>query len=237
LITSKDVQNILTVNGWSFTLWDERESGKGSVNDFLGINEANLGLNKANPLVSRQVSQKVTVGNDGSISDELEINYKNQNTIVDMGYKNYLRIILPENTSLSEILINDTPQVIVSAITDPLVFEKKGFKPPQGLEVERTVEGGRDVFGFLVIIPAGEVVKITLKYTLARNISVLNAFSYNLKLFKQPGIDNLPYSLALIYPNSLNIIKKSDGVSKDGGLVYRGEIKEDKNISINFAGK
>jgi hypothetical protein len=237
IITSKEIQNIFTVNRWSSALWDERKNGEGFVNDFLGINEANLGLNKANYSISRQVSQKVIVGNDGSISEELDINYKNQNTAANMDYKNYLRIILPKDTTLSEILLNGVPQVITAAVVDPLIFENKGFKPPQGLEVERATEGGKDVFGFLVKVSTGEIVKITLKYTLAKSISALNTFSYNLKLFKQPGIDSFPYSFSLIYPSFLNVIKNSDGANKDGEVAYYEEIKEDKNIDIGLTRK
>jgi hypothetical protein len=235
LLNFKDEQNIFTVNGWSSSLWDEREKGKEFVNDFLGINEANLGLNKVNYFVSRQLFQKVAIGRDGVISEELTINYENKNTIKKMDYKNYLRIILPEGAILSEVLINDSPQAILSAVIDPLIFEKKDFKPPQGLEVEKLNEGGKDIVGFLVVIPTGENVKVTLKYSLAKNVLALGGYSYNLKLFKQPGIDSFPYSLSLVYPDSFRIIKNSDGVIKSGGLVYFGEIKKDKNITVNLA--
>lgn len=238
LFAFKDRQNIFTVNGWSSSLWDERKDSGESVNDFVGINEANLGVNKINYYISRQVLQKVTLEDSGNISEELTINYKNESTIGLGGeYKNYLRIILPKTTNLSEISINDTPQNIVDMVTNPLVYEEKNFKAPQGLEVETTQEDNKAIFGFLVKIPAEKIVKVKLKYTLG-SIFGLNIFSYNLKLFKQPGIDSIPYSFYFVYPSSFNIIKSSDGVNReDGRVTYSEKIVGDKNLIIDFAKK
>ncbi|MBF8250109.1 MAG: hypothetical protein HW400_710 [Candidatus Levybacteria bacterium] len=235
---NNESQNIFTVNGWSSSLWDERRDMEGSANDFLGINEANLGLNQVNNYIERKVSQKVALENDGNISEELTINYRNKSTASSGGeYKNYLRIILPKEAKLSEISVNDISQVLVDAITDPLIYEAKKFKAPLGLEVEKTQEENKAIFGFLVRIPAGEVAKVKLKYAFPIR-PMINAFSYNLKLFKQPGIDNLPYSLTLTYPNSFNIIKSSDKIiGGEGRIMYSEKIASDKNLIINFAKK
>lgn len=237
MFTFNDWQNTFTVNGWSSSLWDGRRDSEESVNDFIGINEANLGLNKTNYFIRRQISQKVTLEDNGSISEELQINYKNESTAFLGGdYKNYLRIILPKNTLVSEISINDVAQDIVDAVTDPLVYEAKNFKEPEGIEVEKTSEGNKDVFGFLVRVPAEGMVKVKLKYSLPGNISGLNTFSYSLKLFKQPGVDNIPYSFSLIYPESFNIVKGSDGIRREEGKAsYSEKITGDKNLIVNFA--
>jgi len=233
---NNNTQNIFTVNGWSSSLWDERKENQESVNDFLGINEANLGVNKVNYFIKRQVAQKVTIKDSGDISEELTTNYKNESTAWTGGdYKNYLRIILPINTVLSEITINDVTQTIVDAITDPLVYEAKNFKAPAGLEVEKVSENNKIIYGFIVKIPVGEVVKVKLKYTLPGSVLRLNTFSYNLKLFKQPGVDSIPYSFSLTYPNSFNVIKKSEGIKEDGKVSYAKKIIQDENLVVDFA--
>jgi len=239
IFLDSDSQNILTVNGWSSALWDERKDSGENVNDFVGINEANLGINKANYFMRRLVSQKITLGEDGNVSEELTINYKNDSTAWTGGaYDNYLRVILPKNIKLSEILINDQAQDIIDAVTNPLVYEAKNFKVPQGLEVEKVNEGDKTIFGFLVKIPIGKIVKVKLRYTLSERISGLDAFSYSLKLFKQPGIDSLPYSFSFIYPNSFNVIKRPDEiVRKTNEVTFSEKIITDKNLLINFAKK
>lgn len=232
-------QNIFTANGWSSSLWDERRSSEESINDFVGINEANLGLNRANYFIKRQILHKVAIGDGGGVVAELSIDYKNEGSVLSGAeYKNYLRVILPKNVKLSEISINDSPQVIVDAITDPKYYEAENFKAPLGLEVERTNEGDKTIFGFLVKVPVEKIVRIKLGYALPGSILGLNAFSYSLKLFKQPGVENIPYSFSLAYPKSFNVIKNPNGIVWEEGRVFdSGRITGDKNLIINFARK
>ncbi len=235
---NNNTQNVFTVNGWSSSLWDERKKDGKSVNDFLGINEANLGGNEVNFFILRNISQKVFLSEDGAISEELSISYKNNSTQLNEDYKNYLRIILPQNTTLSEVSINDNVQTIIDAVTDPLVYEAKNFKAPLGLEVEKVNEQNKTIYGFFVNVPAGNITKVKLKYVLPDNISSLSNFSYNIKIFKQPGIDVLPYSLFLTYPDFLNVVKNTDAIiTGKENISYSKEIVGDKNLIINFAKK
>ncbi len=236
LFISKDWQNIFTVNGWSSSLWDERKDTAGTINDFVAINEANLGFNLSS-FIKRQVLQKITIDDVGNISEELTVNYKNTSTTQLGGiYKNYLRVILPKDVKLSEISIDGQPQKLVDAIIDPLIYGEINFKPPQGLEVERTTEENKTIFGFLVHVPVGEIAKVKLKYVLSGSISGLDNYSYNLKLFKQPGIESIPYSFSFFYPKSFNITKSSSGViGGSGNATYFEKIITDKNLIIDFA--
>lgn len=228
---NNDLQNIFTVNGWSSSLWDERKDREESVNDFLGISEANLGGNIVNYFISRNLSQEVTVGDNGDISSELVISYKNaSSTNSGENYKNYLRIILPKDTAVSEISINDVDQVLVDAITDPRIYEAKNFKPPIGLEIEKVNQDNKTIFGFIINAPSGKTLKVKVKYNLSRKAPLdLNAFSYNLRLFKQPGIESMPYSFALTYPNKFNVI--------EGKTTYSEKITKDKDLTIDFSKK
>lgn len=233
---NNNTQNIFTVNGWSSSLWDERKEDERSLNDFLGISEANLGINKVNYFIKRQVVQKVKIERGGEILEELNISYKNDDITED--YKNYLRIILPNNTTLSEISINDIPQNIIDVVTDPLVYEDRNFKPPFGLEVERVIQDNKAIYGFVVTVPASEIVKVKVKYAIPGNVSGLDTFSYNLKLFKQPGVDSITYSLLLAHPDSFNVIKNSEGlILGKKKIFYSEKIVGDKNLIINFAKK
>lgn len=236
---NNNIQNIFTVNGWSSSLWDERKNGKKSVNDFLGINEANLGVNKVNYYISRNIKHEVTVKDNGKILEELNISYKNTSAAWPGGdYKNYLRIVLPLDTPISEISINDIPQSVAAAVTDFQIYEDKNFKPPRGLEVEKINQDKKTIYGLLVNVPVEKLVKVKIKYEFPGSISGLNSFSYNLKLFKQPGIDSLPYSFSLEFPSKFNVISTTDGINREGGKVmYSEKIVEDKNLIINFAGK
>lgn len=235
---NNDLQKVLDANGWSSFLWGEKEEGGKSINDFLGINEANLGVNKINNFIYRNIRQEAAVGDDGSVSSEIVIKYKNAATSSSGGdYKNYLRLILPFDTKISEISINGISQSIIDAITDPLVYEAKNFKPPVGLEVEKINKENKTIYGFMINVPAGEIVKVKVKYNLAVKIAKdQNAFSYNLKLFKQPGIDSISYSFSLIYPDNFNVVNVSDGIEKEKGkLIYSKKITKDEDVMADFA--
>ncbi|MBI4096307.1 MAG: DUF4012 domain-containing protein [Candidatus Levybacteria bacterium] len=237
---NSDLQKVLDANGWSSFLWNKVEESGESINDFLGINEANLGANKINNFIYRDIFQETMIGDDGGVFSETTIKYKNAGTALSGGaYRNYLRLILPFNTAISEISVNDISQSIINAITDPLIYEAKNFKPPVGLEVEKTSEEDKTIYGFMVNVPAGQIVKVKVKYNLARKAPLDgNIFSYNLKLFKQPGIDSMPYSFSLSYPNSLNVVDVSEGIRKENGkLFYSKKITGDENILIDFAKK
>lgn len=228
------IQNIFTVNGWSSSLWDERKEDEKSINDFLGISEANLGVNKVNYFIKRNLFQKVAIGEDGSISEEMTVSYKNDSTTED--YKSYLRVILPNHTALTEISINDILQAMIDAIKDPLIYEDKNFKAPIGLEIEKVIQDNKSIYGFIVTVPASEIVKVKLKYILTENVSGLDIFSYNLKLFKQPGVDSIPYSFLLTYPESFYVIKNSEGlIAGKEKIFYSEKVVGDKSLLVNFA--
>lgn len=231
------IQNLFTVNRWSSSVWDDREEEK-SVSDFLGISEANLGINKANYFIERKVSQKIVLGEDGRLSEELSILYNNKSDKWPGGeYKNYLRIILPLGTVLSSISFDSVTQELQDAVTDPLIYEKKGFVAPKGLEVEKREESQKTIYGFLVSVPQQSTKTITVSYTLPKIASLTDpSFSYNLFLFKQPGTDNYPYSFSLSYPKNLRVLDTPlDSQIRDSQISFSLDQKTDMHITIPFA--
>jgi hypothetical protein len=232
------IQNIFTVNDWSSALWDKREETEGKINDFLGISEANFGGNKVNYFISRSVSQRVSISNEGNINEELTILYKNDSNGQWPGgdYKNYLRLILPKNTTIQEIKIDDQKQKIIDSIMDPAVYEETNFKPPSGLEIEKNEESGKAVFGFLTIIPKGKLVKITIVYELLKKINIQDSsFVYDLRIFKQPGVDSFPYDLVVEQPEGYRVLEKSEGVrSSKNKEMFGKNIVKDEDLFINL---
>lgn len=202
-LADKSIQNVFTVNRLSSGLWDDREESSSVVNDFLGISEANLGVNKVNHSLKRKIGQEVAISKEGSVSAKLTISYENQ---ARENYKNYLRLILPFGAQLSSVVINGEEQTIEKAVVDPLLYEKKGFVPPNGLEVEEEEESGKTMFGFLIIIPSQSSKTVIISYALPQK-PFSSAFSYSLWVFKQPGTEEDPYSFSLSYPEDFKTLK------------------------------
>lgn len=237
----KSVQNIFTFNGWSSSLWDSRQESPSLIKDYFGISEANIGVNKVNYFVKRSISQNINIAGDGQVSGVATISYKNTSDGSWPGgdYTNYLRIILPINSEISSIEIDGEKQVLVNAETDPLIYELKKFNSPKGLEIEKVQTKDQILFGFLTSVPTGKLKTIKINYTLSKKISFAwPDFTYDLKIYKQPGIDSYPYAFSLTFPKEFNIVDSSEKINKrSNGVSYSGQIDADKNIVLKLGKK
>ncbi len=235
-------QTAFAVNGWSSALVDERKNNDSTINDFMGINEANFGANKVNYYITRNISQSVEIKDDGSIDEVLTIVFKNTsdtNSQASGAYKNYLRVILPLNTDVSSIQIDGKDQKIVSAITDPAAYEKKGFTAPDGLEVQKENQSQNTIYGFLINVQPQETKTIKLEYQLAQKIILPQPeLTYSLKIFKQPGVDFYPYNLFFNHPTSFKVLTSSTGVEEaKNSAQLLTQIARDKEVTINLVAK
>lgn len=228
----KPSQDLFTVNNLSSTLWDPRPQGDGRVNDFLGINEANLGINKVNYYIDRSVDQRVAINDTGDVSEQVTLTYMNKSkdeTWPGGTYKNYLRFILPQNTALVKIMLDGQDQKMIPAIEDFKVYEAKNFVPPAGLEVSREDDQGKTIYGFLVNVPPNSKKVITVIYVLSQKFVVNKLVQHFTSLyFKQPGTDSYPYTFSLTYPSSLKAISAPASY-----LIQSSQIVSSENISVD----
>ncbi|HEV2340086.1 MAG TPA: DUF4012 domain-containing protein [Patescibacteria group bacterium] len=233
------VQDALTVNDLSSSLWDPRPSNQNRVNDFTGINEANIGVNKDNYFLKRSVAQQVTIAPSGSVSAQLTVTYTNTNNGNWPGgpYKNYLRFILPENAILRSVIINGIDQRLVAAVTNPAVYEAPGFQAPIGLETERTGEEGKTIYGFLVTVPTNQTNTIVIHYDIPQTFVMSQpAFTYSALLFKQPGALSYPYTFSLVYPKTAKPLGIPAGMSRnENTLTGAFAFDQDKTITVTFS--
>lgn len=220
------VQNIFTANGWSSSLWDQRVNGKNLINDYLGIAEANLGMNKVNYFVSRSVSKKLIIFDDGRVSSKITIGFKNNSSKDNKlggNYKNYLQLILPVGSKITSVAIDNKEVELKKAVTDYRIYESVSFKPPLGVELEEKKQMGKSIFGFLISVGPKEVKSITISYDLPYSIqSSQKTIDYGLRVYKQPGIDSYPMDLSFSIPFTYRLV--------DGKESYSKEIKSDENL-------
>jgi hypothetical protein len=80
---------------------------------------------------------------------------------------------------------------------------------------------------------------IKVNYTLAQKINVSQPqLGYQLKIFKQPGIDFMPYDLTLNFPANLKIVNSDSDVKSSGQTaILSTQIVEDREVLINLASK
>ena len=233
------LQNIFIINNMSSSLFAGIQS-KRDIHDFLGINEANLGVNKVNYYVSRSVDHVVTLDDKGNMLGKVSITFHNKSKGVTGGeYKNYLRIILGEKAKLSSLTIDGVKQQVIPAITNFKVYEAKNFIAPKETEVEQTIEEAQSVFGFLVNISQNSKKTVVIEYALPRAFSPLDSsLRYNLRLFKQPGIDEYPYTFSFAYPSIFAVVNKSEGiVRREDTFVYKTSLAKDEDLFISLGKK
>ncbi len=236
------VQNVFTVNDLSSTLWDGRKAEKNMANDFLGVIDANVGANKANFYLTRSISQSTSLSDLAELQTTTEITYYNasQSTSAFGGdYKNFLRLIVPANTTLVSVAFDKKPIQITPADTNSADFTAPDFSPPPGLEVNQTQESGKSVIGFYFIVPSGATRTVSITYKGPSGIDPnAVAFGYNLHLFKEPGTADDPVHVSLSYPNLITVVGSDKSFTDVGGkLVYDGYLTQDSELTAHFAKK
>lgn len=235
------VQGLFTLNSWSSSLHDNRIQKQDEINDFLLINEANLGVNKVNYFINRKVSKNITIKENGEISSELQImfeNKSNENSLKE-DYKNYLRVALPLGAKIEDIVIDGEKQTIAKAITDFQKYENKNFIAPSGLEVENYQQDNKEIYGFLLTVPSGKSKNLSVRYVLSDKLNTSSLLSkYSLKFVKQPGIEDLPLDVKISYPEFLRVSSNSSLLKNQKEfLEFNKDITTDEVLEVSFSKK
>jgi len=235
-------QKLFTVNNLSASLIDLRERKLNQYLDFFAVIDANLGLNKSNYYLKRSIEQSVLITPSGDIEETAVITYKNESTKDSAfagDYKNYVRFVLPQGAFLNDIKIDNVTNKTVNAITDPEIFTGKNFLAPKELEVEKGKEQEKNTFGFLVTVPSGKSKKVAISYTVEKAVNAsASAFAYNLRVFKQPGVERDDYLFSLKFPSVFTPVSFDNKFRNTGGkLFYSGEISQDMDFQAEFGKK
>lgn len=224
------IQSAFSSNGFSDNYHDGRKKDNNVLYDLIGVNEANIGVNKANAYIKRSVKYDVFL--DNAITSRLTLDFDNEGE-KNLDYKTYIRVVVPSGSLLSKIKINDQEQPLTQAITDPKIYEDKNFKQPAGLEVDTNPVGENGAFGFIVNIAKGKNIKIELSYKNNSGTFATNT-SYDLLYFKQPGTDSYPFSLNINYPQNLT---PASAPSQNGIVSISNTVSKDEVLNVDFTRK
>jgi len=186
--------------------------------DYLMILEANLGVNKANYFVKREIGLTADF-KEKKVNYHLIINYQNNSsgqTFPGGVYKNYLRIYVPQTAILEKVVINER-EVLIDQIEIEEIEDKKSW-------------------GFLVEIKPEETKKVEFEYQLERQELVARKeFTYELFFQKQAGTEKDPLFLKFNYPQNWRIKKTNfPAVTKNSSFNYNTDLSVDRIFSIEF---
>jgi len=171
---------VLSGGYWHSLGWD------GSIrsiqtSDYLFINEANLGVNKANCCIARTLTDDLSFEN-GLINHSLTLTYRNDNPPQPQpplmwggGYKNYLRIIVPLNSELNSVAINDQEINLKSVDVEEFAASQ--------------------AYGFLVEVAGNETAQVNVSYQSGYHPDNNH---YSLLFQKQAGVAVWPSTFRLV---------------------------------------
>jgi hypothetical protein len=174
-------QNAINSVGWDGSV-TMPTCGDGCYSDTVGLVEANVGVNKANYFVQRNVNLNVNVSSY-QIERTLILSLKDTaNPALGLSgkYKAYIRLIVPQDADI-ESVTESSGQNYIKVSPDV------------------TVVKNRKEVGTLVEILAGQSKNLTFSW----KSSILGTpiSGYLLYVRKQAGLDSLPVSLSVVTPS------------------------------------
>ena len=211
----RKVQRAFSDVGWDGGVYQPVCSGN-CFSDWLGIVDANIGVNKANYSVERQASLAVIL-EEGSIKRHLTVfldNEANPALGSDARYKSYLRVLAPQDSLFSDIEIFDSTG--------------KEFVAPEIEEIRARKEAG-----VLIEVGPGQSKSVTFVWEESSELSFNEAGEYRLYWRKQAGTIADPISLKFVLPEQLqSTISPTFSLTAEGDLGYNTNLARDFSSRI-----
>ncbi len=231
VFNTNSIQKLFNVNGFSGSFTDLRDSKPDQLNDIFSINEANIGINKVNADVKRKVEYVLNL-DQKDLTSKAIIEFENTSQKND--YKTYLRIIAPLGSKINSIKIDGKEEKIASAVTDFKIYESKIFAPPSGLEVDSVQDKNKQLMGFITTVPKSSKKTVEVIYKNGLTVPVKNLFSYSLLVYKQPGVEVLPFDLSIIYNPSIAPFEVQNAETRPGEIRISDTISQDKEFKMKL---
>ncbi len=236
------LQELFSVNNISASLLETRKKQKTNVLDTIGINEANIGQNKANFYLKRDINQLVEISGEGELQRTITVSLRNLSTDTSQfggDYKAYLRLIAPSSARLLSMKIDNKEQQLHPAVINPLLYGARNFREKEGVEVQEETIGGIKTFGVYIAVPKSQKKAFTFRLDLGKIVPVeLEEWTYNLKVIKQPGTLADPHMLTVHYPINSKLVSFSGEAADLGGkIVIEEPLLQDLDYVFSFSRK
>lgn len=210
LVDDPEVQRVFDSLYWSGKTITPRCAIQNTncIVDYVFPIDANLGVNKANFFVSRLITQRVTIDDNGKITSNLSVKLKNDspNDIFPGGtYKNYFQLLLPKGSAVQAVTADGSP---VSEYDESEVEFKS--------------------IGFFVQLPPKRSVEITISYQ-PPGVLKDGKNVYQLIFQKQIGSNNSDLILEITLPKNIALSNQNfSPLVKDNRIFYNTSLSADK---------
>jgi len=206
--------------GWDGSVYEGECSGPRCYADYLYVVESNLGINKANYFLYRNMEERVDIS-AGWIKRDLKINYENTPKSSNWpggDYKNYLRVYLPKEAEVTEIGMGEDGVIR----TIPMVSVKM-----------REIYGKKEV-GFLVTVPIRKKVTVEIKYQ-SNGVGQGDKFSYLQYIQRQSGFGDTALLTLISIPDGWQPVQVTPVASmKEGKLLFNQKLDRDIKMGVEI---
>jgi len=212
--------------GWDGSMYSGGCGMENCLADYLYIVEANLGVNKSNYFLKRNIDRLVDISSR-AVSRVIKISYENtarSTTWPGGDYKNYMRVYIPIETNIAEVSIYDT--------ADPT--NKKILTND---ELEVTEKGDKRELAFLVTVPVTKKRTVEIRYSSAIDINLYNEFSYLSYIQKQSGFGETQIVSLVSYPPDWQPIQVEPAATVVNGKLLFDQALEKDLVSGVVMGK
>jgi len=211
--------------GWNGAMWEGTCGVDRCLADYLYIVEANVGVNKANYFLYRNIEQMVEVS-ERSISRVLKINYENiakSNDWPGGDYKNYMRIYLPLNVNLAQVALIDGNNE-----ASRKVYSLEELKISQ--------VGDKKEVGLLMTVPVGEKRIVEVRYSTAIDLTGTDKFSYLSYVQKQSGFGDTGLVTLVSIPAGWQPLQVEPVASMVGGkILFNQKLERDIKMGVELS--
>ncbi len=213
---NNDLEKIISQQGWAGEI---KETSK----DYLNVINTNINGYKTDKVVKESIQHKVTVNENGSITDDVFITREHQGGDTPYEWWNkvnadYMRVYVPLGSQLL-LAEGQTKEQVQS----PLNYQKEGFKKdPDIVKEEKNMiidptsgtriyeDSGKTVFANWVYVSPGEKVTIHYRYRLPFFVNFTQDNNYySLLIQKQAGSWNDKFRTEIRYPDNWKLRWKS----------------------------
>ena len=223
--TDPSVQDVIADFGWDGGL-------KGAGGDYLMVVDSSLRSTKLNLVVEPRIDLDVSIDREGNATDVVTVTYANDYSTWSQGkdphlaalvtghgslplYGDYLRLVVPDGTSLREVAEEGTPV---------------------GAE-DTWSEGGKAVLARYFVLPLDAKKELAFTYAVPLVVEVSeDSHEYRLFVQKQPGTRAIPLTITIDPPPGWKIISTElDGEELEGKpnrIVT--DLREDREVVVRY---
>jgi len=232
--TEPQLAALVAQSGWAGTV--PREASCLGITHCLAedlyLIEANLGVSKANYFVQRQGAWQVTFDESGTPTMTLTLVYRNTyRQESDSGggaYRNYLRLILPSDATLTALNLNGASLALRT------LSERSRPSFPYA---EEENQGTSKTLGLAFEVPPGQESRLTVSYQRARQLEFWpEGTTYELFLYKQPGLADSPWQIVVKHPLAWQVSPSEPKgfLAKPGLVEYNTNLSQDQVLRLKI---